>query len=441
MNRNAIITIILTLLSLGLYLLLLGDQLNDVNSGYIIKFLIISQLLLILYLGIVFFGRKLNLFGKDQRLLAILIGIALFIRIFLLFGAGDHAFLSDDVYRYLWEGKIVAEGYNPYILSPDDMSGSGFVNGPFYSKINHPNLPTIYPPLSQYIFVIAGWIQPETLFGFKLLSLIFDLIAAALIILWVRRECLPDGTILIYLFSPLVLIEFIFSNHLDIFAMPFLILALYFLSRKKAMHVGIFIALTALVKLFALFIVPLIFLYFTGRERIKFITAFIFILLIGYLPFLLTAGLSTFGSLWTYLGSWQFNGSIFALLKLITSEPVARVISAILFISALGYFSIRNRKSDPIKRSFYIFAAYIIFTPSLFSWYLVWIIPFIIREHSWAFLVLTGTVLLSYNVKIGFYDNGAWSEFWWMRMLEYVPFYLLLFYSSLRLRISPKVAQ
>jgi len=427
------------LVSVPLYAMLVGSQVHRPDADYILKFLIISQLVFLLYLLVLFFSRRLDLFGDDRMVLWSLIAVALIIRIVVLTGIGQESFLSDDVFRYVWEGKMVVNGYNPFILSPDDMYSSGLVDTVIYPRINHPWLPTIYPPLSQYSFALSYLIGGDSLWGFKGLSLLFDLIVIAFVIMLVGKEKLPGWTLLIYLLSPLVVLEFIFSNHLDVLAIPFFLAALLSVRRHNAVSAGIWLALAASIKLFAIFCLPVFFVHFGGRERLKFAALFAGVFLGLYVPFLTSAGLDAFGSLWTYLGDWQFNGSIFSLLKGIFGNQAARIVCGGLFVSAvLGLTLWRHRQADPLQRSFWIFAVYIMLTPALFSWYLVWLLPFLILKPRLPFLLFTGTVLLSYHVKIGYYNEGVWIEHWYLRLLEYLPLYGLLAFQTITLLLRQK---
>jgi len=419
--------IILALLSAVLYALLFVPGSDDPD---VIRFLVISQLIFAVYLGLLYLCRRLGVNPvNNRRLWLMLIGIALLIRVVTYVGSDEQAWLSDDVYRYVWEGKLVLNGYNPYITSPRDMAGTMLADSTIYPHINHNWLPTIYPPLSEYLFVVAYSIGGDSLHGFKLLSFLFELATAMLLLYLVIVARLPWWTYFIYLFSPLIIIEFIMSSHLDILAMPFFVLSLALLTKRPppSAIIGVLLACTVAIKLYALFFVPIVYLFFRNGGRTRFLVAFLLTLVLLYLPFVATAGWQVFGSLWTSLGTWQYNGSIFKLFDLTVGNAVARIISGALFVTVfLGAIFYKRRRRDLFERMFLIFGAYLILTPSLFGWYLVWIVPFLVIFRNLSFLVLTGTVFLSYHVLIGYYRDGVWSEYWLLRVIEYLPFFVLL---------------
>jgi hypothetical protein len=174
-------------------------------------------------------------------------------------------------------------------------------------------------------------------------------------------------------------------------------------------------------------------LHYRGRERLVFLGSFLLTIILLYVPFLLEAGFGVFGSLFDYLARWQYNGSFYELFKVVFGAPFARMFSAAVFVVGSAYLVINAKQiASPLKIMFYILCLYIICAPAMFSWYLVWIIPFLIIYRNPAFLLLTGTVFLAYHVLIGYYATGHWSEFWQLRLLEYLPFYGLLFYRLIR---------
>ncbi|UCE24513.1 MAG: hypothetical protein JSU74_00230 [Candidatus Zixiibacteriota bacterium] len=419
----------LGLLLIPLYLLLVYPAEEGPD---IARFLLVSQIIFFAYLVIIFIYRRLSVDGASSRnLWSFMIAVAVVVRVIVVVGSAEQTYLSDDVYRYVWEGKIISNGYNPYLLSPEDMEDSGLADTTIHPRINHAWLPTIYPPLSQYLFATAYLIGGDSVWGFKLISLLFELLAALAVYGLVRTAHLPPWTFMIYLLSPLVIIEFLMSNHLDIFALPFLAVMLSYLVRQRPMPVtvGTLLALVTLVKLYGLFFLPVLLIHFPGKDKIRFLLSFALVVSVFYLPFLVTSGRELFGSLWIYLGTWQYNGSVFQLARTFLGENVARIACAVIFVGAAGLASLSRRKArDPIHRMFLIFGDYVMLTPALFPWYLVWTVPFIVLYRNLAFLILSGTVFLSYHVLIGYHQTGVWVEYPLLRIAEYVPFYGLLVY-------------
>lgn len=424
------------------YIWLVWGDADRPSGDWMRTFLWVSQLLTVCYLAALWAARKINLGLFHPRLFQVVLIAAVVMRLVVLVGADQKDYLSDDVYRYIWEGKLVVNGYNPFLIAPDEMAGSALADDVIYPEINFPDLPTIYPPLSQYSFALAYLIGGDSLYGFKMLSLLADLTTALLLLFFIHVYSLPRWTILIYLLSPLVMIEFLFSSHLDIFALPFLVAGLIFHNKKMGTAVGICLGLATLVKFLALFFLPLLFLHLASRKRLGMVVGFVVVLVLGYLPFALSAGWETFGSLWKYLGEWEYNGSVYEIIKLAAGKEISRYICMALFAiaAALATFY-RYRTANLSTRALFLFGAYIVFAPAIFPWYLVWLFPFLLYKRSIAMLAMTGTILLSYNVMVGYYENGVWTPFGVARIIEYVLFYALLAYEFTRYRRRSVPAQ
>ncbi|MDH3222371.1 MAG: hypothetical protein OEO23_01535, partial [Gemmatimonadota bacterium] len=126
--------------------------------------------------------------------------------------------LSDDVYRYLWDGHVQLEGINPYRYAPAHEALEA-IRTPWHGLINNPDVPTIYPPLAQGAFLLVAMLG-GTILSAKLLWTAFDLLTALLLIEAARRRGLHAGLVgLLYLWSPLLVVETAWSAHFDAFGL------------------------------------------------------------------------------------------------------------------------------------------------------------------------------------------------------------------------------
>ena len=152
--------------------------------------------------------------------------------------------------------------------------------------------------------------------------------------------------------------------------------------------------------------------------------AFAVAFVVAYLPFAVSDNGAMFGSLFTYLREWDFNGSIFNLLKLAIGFEWSRNLVAAGLVVWMIFVLTRSWGTE--RKMFAAFGGYLCLTTTLFPWYFVWFYPLLLRNLSRAFLLLSGTLLLSYHVHIGYYADGDWSSWPWMIAIEYIPFYVLL---------------
>lgn len=399
-----------------------------------IRILILSQIMFGLSVAIFVAGRKFD-FGKNNKKLFYAICVsALLARAVMFVGADDKFQLSDDVYRYIWDGKVAANGINPFLYSPTAEELTDLRDDTIYPYINHPHLPTIYPPLAQNIFLMTYLLGGDSPIPFKVVSILFEILTFFALAIWLRIEGINKNRLLLYLFSPLILIEFYMSAHLDILAMPFLIAALIAIRQKRPAITGILIALASLVKFFGLFFVPILFFHFKKREKLQFASSFALTMVLMYLPYIIGSEGRFLGSLFKYLGTWRYYSSVATIFSTITSFETARWICGSLLVLWLGYvalskFEIHNKLLKAI-------GGYIVLTTTLFPWYLVWALPFALRSLSVPFLLLTGTIFLSYHLHFGMYLSGTWFEQSWLRLITYVPFGSLLIWFALRQRES-----
>lgn len=404
----------------------------DNESPRVVKFLIVAQVMFALSIAVFLIGRRFDFEKRDRRLFYIVLTLALIIRAVMFFGPGDTSWFSDDVYRYVWDGKVASHGINPYLYSPRADEVAHLVDTVIHPKINHAWLPTIYPPIAQYVFIAAWQLSGDATWGFKLISAFFELLTLLTLLLWFRQTGISRSHILLWLFSPLVLIEFYMSAHLDILAMPFLVATLIAVNNKRAGAAAIMLALATLVKFYGLLFLPFMLLEFRGRQRWRFLAVFIAFTVAAYLPFALDGEYAFLGSLFEYLSSWQFNASLFFVFKYVLNLSWARELAGGLFVVWL--IVLFFRRLDLMQRLFRAMAGYIVLTTTLFPWYFVWMYPFVLKNLSPAFLLLSGSVLISYHVHIGYYETGEWTPIIWTGLLEYIPFYALLIYFAVKNR-------
>ena len=123
-------------------------------------------------------------------------------------------------------------------------------------RINHPDVPTIYPPLAQYVFRLSQQIKSDNLFTLRVIFLMFDLLGMTFIVLTLRALNLNQNFSLVYFWSPLIIKETYNSTHLDIIGISCLCVSIYFLIRKHMMGSIFFLALSVLGKFYSLVLLP-----------------------------------------------------------------------------------------------------------------------------------------------------------------------------------------
>jgi len=314
--------------------------------------------------------------------------------------------LSDDHQRYLFEGYAQARGFSPYSHSPESLYGT--LDHPAEGKVNHAELATIYPPLAQYLFRIGAMIMPN-LAGWKLVLL-------AALALFYRH---PGGTRIIpFLITPLILFEGLWNAHLDVLGLIPAFLLVAALEKGDGPRTGIYLGLTAALKLVPAILLPVCLLHLKGRQRLWAVLGFTGVLLICFAPYL-HEGAALFDSFLIYARTWQFNNLPFNILSGMIGKDSARIVMGVLLVIAVGYVSLTGRASIREKLTA-IWVALFVFSPTLFPWYLIWLIPFVPDDRrKWLHLAYAACAV-SYLVLIPYRANGVWAEAWWWLVPEWL---------------------
>ena len=371
----------------------------------------IPELLVAYSIAFAAYGGLLLVIARAAPPVWLVVAAGLFLRIPWLPTAPT---LSDDVWRYLHDGRAQVAGVNPYRYAPVAPEALEYA-GPEHDLINHPELTTVYPPAAQVTFFAAAVIGPS-LFAWKGILLIFELLLAAGIVLLLRARGKPRGRVAVYLLHPLPIIEFAGNGHVDAVAIATLVLALGLLAERRRIASGIALAFSIAAKYLAAPVALFGARDLPRNERAGFLIAGAAALLLLYAPYL---DASPFGSLRTFAETFEFNGSVYALATTITAPRTARFLLAAGLAGLLGL--LWWRRADTERAAFVWIAGVLLVSPIVHPWYVVWLIPFLAwRWEPWV-LAWTATVVLSYTVLPAWHADGVWQLPAWVPWVEYAP--------------------
>jgi alpha-1,6-mannosyltransferase len=211
--------------------------------------------------------------------LLVILAVALLARLIAL---PSPPVMSTDIYRYVWDGRVQAAGINPYRYIPNDERLAGLRDDAIYPNINRlTTAPTIYPPVAQMIFLAVTRVS-ETLTAMKVAMLCFDMVAMLAIIAFLRREGQAPERVLIYAWHPLPIWEFSAAGHIDAAAIALMCIAFWLTLSNRRLLAGAALALSALVKPFALVISPALWRPWDWRMPVAFVATAV----ACYLPYL-----------------------------------------------------------------------------------------------------------------------------------------------------------
>ncbi len=421
---------------------------------------------------------------EDRAAFWIVIAFGLLFRVVFL---PANQIQEDDVYRYLWDGKVFAHGINPYQYAPEEVDvylnfkiedPEGFIAAYdekqrdeldrlnqlkwqtqasllTLERVNHPHVPTIYPPVAQYVFRFAHFIKPDSILAMRGVFFAWDLLALVFLLLILKNRGRSSNLCLIYFWSPLLIKETYNSTHLDIIGVALMCVSIYFILVRKPYPALFFLALSFLSKLYSAILLP-VYLQQIYQQSVREqkspwprvlggAAGFACVSIVFYLPFT-ASGWGTFEGLQTFSTFWQSNDSLFALLLYFYKDLLgfdapassfiatnwgvllSKVTVVGILLAVLGYLLVKRPHPDAgnlLFKCFVLMAGVFLLSPVQNPWYLLWVLPFICLFPQPSWILLTGLMGLYY---LDFYFDYQETQHLsaWIPWCEYLPFYALL---------------
>jgi len=357
--------------------------------------------------------------------------------------------LSDDIYRYLWDGHVQLSGMNPYLYAPGASELEGLRTA-YHGLINNPTVPTIYPPFAQAAFFLIA-LMGSTLLSAKMVWLACDLGTAWLLSRIARATGRNEQRVLLlYLWAPLLIVEVAWSGHLEPLGLLVMVLAILMadIARRDGPHpvsepeeasnpkkrswlpvaAGSALALSALTKFAPAAALPAL----VRRLGWKALAGFTIAGLVLYAPFVL-AGPRLFTGLMTYSEHWWFMKGPFVLLEVATGDPArARLAAAVLVISVVAWSAIA--RYDLERTLLWLLGTGMILTPTLHPWYVLWMLPMAALRTSRPWILLSGLAFTGYFGLGSYQQTGDWLQPGLARAALWIPFLTLLVVDGVRAR-------
>ena len=349
--------------------------------------------------------------------------------------------LSTDIHRYRWDGHVQKAGWNPYAIAPTDprlapLRDPGWPAAAGWAAMPAPEIPTMYPPLSELVFRATWRVLPGPV-GFKLPFLLADLAVAAMLAGWIRSTGGRNYQIAIYAWNPLVVVEFASSGHNDALAIAGVVATLLIIRRLPAMST-LTLTAGALSKAFPVVLLPLALIRagWPGRLRGWLAAAGCMTLAVSCTWPYRTGWREFLGMLKYYQMIWRnYHSSVYPVLLWVSgSHEVAAGIGEGVVLGLALWPALR--RADPTRAAFLLIGAVLLFAPNGYSWYFTWIVPLLCFYPSAAWLLLTVLQFLSYKIFINYRALGDWQFDPFFQWLCYAPFYVLLAWEILRKQLQ-----
>jgi SAM-dependent methyltransferase len=361
----------------------------------------------------------------------ILLGGAVVLRLTLLPALPG---LSDDLFRYIWDGWLLISGVSPYRFVPSDAALAPFQGDPLFSLLNSPDFRSVYPPLSQLVFAPAGWVYtqwgwPAGAYALKGALLTLEVTGVILLYRAVRALGLRPRLLALYAWNPLVILVIAGSGHSEgglVLGMGLLALGVAS-ARPGTAWVGL--ALAVLSKGIPILLAPLLLRHHLARYGPrKALLAPLPGLAVGAaltLPFLgggiVEAGLH---SSELYVRLFEFNAGLYFLAKeaglLLTGEDWSKVLGPafrLLFLGGALWIWLRRPvggAAEWASAALLVFGVYLATATTVHPWYLVWglvLLPFTSLNRG-AWLWASWAAFPTYLTYVGV-PHGALAGLFW----------------------------
>jgi alpha-1,6-mannosyltransferase len=380
------------LTAVGLY-----QQKRDNIDGFVMVALVQAAVYL-LSVGLVWNRRT------SWRALAVILTVAALLRLLVLCAP---PYLSSDIYRYVWDGRVEGAGINPYRYVPVDPHLDRLRDSQIFPHINRSTYaPTIYPPVAEGIFFVVTRIS-QSLVAMKAAMVVFEAITIAALLRLFKAAGLPSGHILVYAWHPLPIWEFAGSGHIDAALIALVVLALWAYHQDRSWLTALALAGATLIKFYPAVLLPAVYRRWEWRLPIAFVMAAV----LGYLPFI-GAGWGVLGFLPGYVKEEGFtaNGAGFFLWRLLQTLPsfsglpgqvYLSIASMILAALAVAVAFTDTPRSDGFAGDALLAGAFMFLLSPHYPWYFAWLIIFACFAPYVSLLWLTNTASLLYLVQVG----------------------------------------
>ena len=392
---------------------------------------------------------------KEKNSFTFLVAIAIIFRLIFLTAIPN---LSQDFYRFIWDGRMMLKGFNPYLYLPETFinqgyapinqatelySGMGALNGSHYTN---------YPPINQLNFFIAALFNNSSIIG-SIIALRLQIILADIGIIYFGKKILeklklPVHNIFLYALNPFIIIELTGNLHFESVMLFFLVWSLYLILQKKWSIAALVFSLSVAVKLIPLLFLPLFYQWFTKDEKRKGILNFLSFgaIIIGinmllFLPFLSSDLLDKYlSSVGLWFQKFEFNASLYYIARALGTlfrgyneiAIIGKTTPVIVVIFLLIITLFRKNKSPQqlitallIGISFYYFT-----TTTMHPWYLATLVILSVFTNYRFPIVWSVVIVLSYQA----YANIPWKENLWLIALEYLVVYGFLLWEIIQIK-------
>ncbi|TKB96943.1 polyprenol phosphomannose-dependent alpha 1,6 mannosyltransferase MptB [Pedobacter cryophilus] len=362
------------------------------------------------------------------------LGLAIISRLLLLF---SFPLLSDDIYRFIWDGSLILHGINPFSFTPQELmlEKLDWLDPLLFQKMNSPAYYSVYPPINQLAFLLSAIPGKGNLLAsviiLRIFILAFDIGNIFILKKLLRFFKKDERLVFIYALNPLVIIEFTGNLHFEAVMIFFTLLSVWLLHTNKWILASLALTLAISAKLLPIIFLPL-FIHHIGWKKTFYAGLFIgFTTLILFLPFIhnLELAANFLQSIQLYYGKFEFNGSVYQLLKevgwkILHYNPIAYTSKILLAFTLIGFLITYIKSKNIIEGIFWLLFIYTLFGAIVHPWYMLILVAFT-PFLKWRFAIVWSVLIcLSYFT----YRVIPYQEEMFLVWIEYGLLGLFMFY-------------
>ena len=340
--------------------------------------------------------------------------------------------LSDDAYRYIWDGLVQWEGMNPYEFSPEEVLIDELRDDFIYDKLNSKSFVSVYPPVSQYIFRLGtAWHIPDSFLSYYLIKGIFVL--AELLAIFLLARIVSSGFVLFYAWNPVVIMETAGQAHTESAVLLVLALMIYLARKNHGRWVSFFLSVAGWIKLYPFLFFPFLWRRYGWCSVWPGAVATLLLAIPFAAPYVFS---NVAGSLDLYARFFEFNSGLYYSIKAgmqwITGDDWSKQLGPFLrliFLCSLPLLYVMDRlhRWSLAQAMLVTTGCYLVLTTTVHPWYLL--IPLFLiaslQVHGWHWVWLAvcsmGTYLLYVDGPYWTFVVLGWAGWCIAGMIRYVP--------------------
>lgn len=367
------------------------------------------------------------------------IAAALLFRVALLFSLPT---LSDDFYRFIWDGNLLANGINPFAQTPQFYMQNGlpnFLSVDLFNNLNSQAYYTVYPSVCQYIFWISAALAGTHLFGnvmvMKIIMLGFEIGT-----FWMMKKLLEHfglslKWLLIYALNPLIILELTGNLHFEGVMIFFLLLGYYLFLKNKLWPAAVCLVVAVNTKLIPLLLLPYLVFSLGWKKSVSLISIVAAGTALLHIPFLDQTFIHNFSdSLGLYFQSFEFNASLYYLVRWVgyqmvgyniieTAAPMLAAAAALIIITVSWKYRDQSLRNLPAIYMV-ILGVYYLFSTTVHPWHVASLIAFVPLSGLLFPVVWSAVIPLTYIT----YATSAYTENLWLVAIEYIIVFFAIGY-------------